>query len=367
MEADVREALETSVEFLQSAKVVELKVEAPRTALQLSPRKMRLLPIGRSSLSLAALVEERLGDLWALTSSVKDSGVSVGGQTLVLLDLSDPDAVAFLRRRQEPQALHVLALLPSLAASRDAWQPIAEPLALLAGIGEEVLELGLVAVLTLGTDDAGLDVADALSFLEALASADLAAAAFQLQPRPQAHLALPAFEADATPILCAESAALGEAEVLASFTLWPCTGGRRLLTETVMQHDLPPSMSRAGVAYMPSERSTSRPRVWHLTVHATAEARLCRRAAGDFGGRARGAFAWRGGPGPKADLWAHAAALLGQHDSSQREEESEESCYSEEYEQEEDQESEGSMESEQDDVSAASALSGSQKKRRFLE
>ena len=35
--------------------------------------------------------------------------------------------------------------------------------------------------------------------------------------------------------------------------------------------------------------------------------------------------------------------------------------------QEEDQESEGSMESEQDDVSAASALSGSQKKRRFLE
>ncbi|CAE7544282.1 unnamed protein product [Symbiodinium pilosum] len=217
------------------------------------------------------------------------------GQMLALLDLADPEALTFLRERQkEPELLHVVVLLPSLASTHVAWQPVAEPLALLLGLGEEILlDTGLVLVLNLGADESGLDVSDALSLLEALASADLAAVAFQLQPRPQAHLALVAFEVDATPILCAESAALAEEEVLASFTLWPCTEEKRLLKESFLQSNLPPCLARAGAAYQPAALSTSRPRVWHLMVHVPAEASICRRAAGDFGGRALGAFAWR--------------------------------------------------------------------------
>ncbi|CAE7285736.1 unnamed protein product [Symbiodinium sp. CCMP2592] len=340
MEADIREALETSVHALGSAQVLELTdAQGGLLAepLQRSRRTMWLLPIGRRSRAVAALVEARLEDTWALTSVVREAG---DGQTLALLDLADPDSLCFLKARQkEPFPLHVLALLPSLDSTRVAWQPVAEPLALLLGLGEDfLLELGLVAALGIG-DETGLETTDVLSFLEALASADMSAVAFQLQPRPQTHLALPAFEADSTTILCAESAALGEKEVLASFTLWPSTGESRLLAKGVLQDDLPASVSRAGMAYRPSAKSRAQPRVWHLTVHVMAEARLCRRAAGDFGGRASGAFAWRGDPGSKADLWAHAALLLGEEENPRREQE-ESSCYSEEYEQEDGAESE---------------------------
>eukprot|EP00439_Symbiodinium_sp_Y106_P068992 s4371_g11.t2 len=357
MEADIREALETSVHALESAQVLELTdAQGGLLAepLQCSRRTMWLLPIGRRSRAVAALVEARLEDTWALTSVVREAG---HGQTLALLDLADPDSLCFLKARQkDPFPLHVLALLPSLDSTRVAWRPVAEPLALLLGLGEDfLLELGLVAALGIG-DETGLETTDVLSFLEALASADMSAVAFQLQPRPQTHLALPAFEADSTAILCAESAALGEKEVLASFTLWPSTGESRLLAEGVLQDELPASVSRAGMAYRPSAQSTAQPRVWHLTVHVMAEARLCRRAAGDFGGRASGAFAWRGDPGSKADLWAHAALLLGEEENPRREEE-ESSCYSEEYEQEDGAESEENVSTDSQSEAASATLS----------
>ncbi|CAE8605829.1 unnamed protein product, partial [Polarella glacialis] len=187
---------------------------------------------------------------------------------------------------------------------------------------DDPLELGLAVAVPFGggVDVAGLDVRDALSVLEALATAPLNAAAFQLRPRPRTPLVLPAMEVlgqpgapERPPVLTANGCPLGHGEVLASYSLWQAEVPERTrLLDPKFLQSLSPSVGRSGTSFPSPAISTAGKAgvAWHLVVHESAEAALYRRAAGDFGGRASGAFQWRGpSSGAAASLWALSAEL----------------------------------------------------------
>ncbi|CAJ1409330.1 unnamed protein product [Effrenium voratum] len=323
LEADVREALEASVDLLQSSEVQSLTVKPRHDGRPPNPRALHC--IGRASRALGKLAEDRLGDLWFQPEA------DPGPDAFCVLDLSDSESLEFLRQRQQQEvpSIHVLALLPASSMHRAAWDVVAEPLAVLVGAGEELLpDVGLVVAVCLG-DPAG-DAGDVLSLLEVLATAPLAAVAFQLQPRPQSHVMLPAQDVGGAYLLPSGQEVSRE-EVDAAFSFWPRCSEPRLLSAEMLRPGLPASLACAGAAYVPSART--KPRVWHLLLHVHEEAKLFRRAAGDFPGRASAAFRWRGGAGPKCDLWSLATALEGETSedrSEQDEQKDDHAAYSEE-------------------------------------
>jgi len=257
------------------------------------------------------LAEEQLDDLWCRGEALHTQGDAA----LLLLDLSDPDALRFLRFAASSSgavghAPHVLALLPGMAAARSAWTSLAEPMAILLGAGEEQADLGLVIATCLG-DAEGLDVRDAILLLEALATAPLTEVAFQLQPFPQTHLVLASFQ-DSSELPCLFGNEVGIGEVTTSFSLWPKTSAPRLLPAELLKPELPEVVARGGAEYQPSRssRDSRNSRVWHLLLNEEREAALLKRAAGDFAGRAQGAFHFRQRPGPSSELWSLATKLL---------------------------------------------------------
>lgn len=334
LEADLREALESAVDFLQSAEV--LPVVAPPAATHrrcAAPATLRT--VGCTAAALVKLAQEQFGDMW-----FQKEPRHAEGESVILLDLSDPAALQFLRQRQaqaeDGESPHVLALLPGMSASRSAWKLVAEPLAILLGAGEELPDLGLVIGMCLG-DAEGLDVRDCVLLLEALMTAPLASAAFQLQPFPQIHLLLAGCQgcqdlhSESFPEVLGSELGLGE--VTASFSLWPTCERGRLLPAELLRATLPAAVARGGAAY---EAAVVRePRVWHLLLHEEREALVLKRAAGDCAGRAQGAFQFRGGDGPSAHLWSLASKLEGEaQDETPLAEEGSEG-YSEDYEDEE--------------------------------
>eukprot|EP00435_Cladocopium_sp_Y103_P041913 s316_g11.t1 len=307
LEADLREALESAVNFLQSAEVLPVVAPAaPLCGAAAAPAALRA--VGRAGAALVKLAQERFGNML-----FQKEAQHAEGESLILLDLSDPAALQFLRQRQaqaeDGESPHVLALLPGMSASRSAWKLVAEPLAILLGAGEELPDLGLVVGMCLG-DAEGLDVRDCVLLLEALLTAPLAKAAFQLQPFPQIHLLLAGCQelhSESFPEVLGGELGLGE--VTASFSLWPTTCERgQLLPAELLRATLPAAVARGGAPYAAARE----PRVWHLLLHEEREALVLKRAAGDFAGRAQGAFHFRGGDGPSAHLWSLASKLEGE-------------------------------------------------------